>query len=484
MADIRTAPTAGGAEPSAPPERSRSSWRYPDDGGRDRRLDLLRGYALAAMSVNHFGLSQSYVHSVSGRSSFLISAAEAFLFISGFTLGFISFGRSVDTSTGRLRQRTWTVYLATIGITVGFGSVALLTHLELWGGFEAGGYDGVWQWLLDVVTLRTAFNGADILITYVLYLGVAVAAIRLLATGRTRVVVAATAGLYALSLLGGGDEGTFGFASFRALLPNAPLFFGGLVLGYHRADVAGLWRRVPRRGAIDVAVVVAAVVLGVIHAGGWTVWTSLGEAINGPDLTEPLGRREFQMPLLALAVVGLYLRALWIVVDSLWVPLRRALGWLLLPLGEASLFTFTMHLVAIPIMFNLPFWPEEDLGRPAATVWVVAYLVLIWVAVLGRQVVLRWLRSGGPRRAALRRHGPIGAVSALVAVALVASISPSGAAGTFGSEAGEFEDGGEVEEIIELVEEGELSVEEAIEILEEEGVPPAEAVELVEGATE
>ncbi|MEO1065096.1 MAG: OpgC domain-containing protein [Actinomycetota bacterium] len=426
------------ATTSTPTAASPRSWRYPDTGGRDRRLDLLRGYALAAMAINHFGLQQSYLHAASGRSQFLISAAEAFLFISGFTLGFISIGRSVDDVTSRLRHRTWIVYLATIGISLGFGVVALTTHLELWGALEAGAYADVWQWIGQVLTLQTAFNGADILIAYVLYLAAAIAALRLMATGRTWIVVASVTGLYLLSRWSGPEAVQLGFASFRVLIPNAPLFFGGLVLGYHRHAVAELWRRVPLRRAIDAAVIVAAVGLGWLHASGWETWTVLGEWINGPELTEPLGRREERMPFASLAVVGLYLRAAWIVVDALWVPLRRALGWLLLPLGEASLFTFTMHLIAIPLVINLPGWPDEDIGRATATLWVGGYLALIWVAVLVRRRVLVWLRSGDPLREQVRRHVPIASVAVLLAVLLLVSTSPSGAAGEWAGGDGEL----------------------------------------------
>lgn len=104
-------------------------WSYGQQPGRDRRLDLLRGYALAAMAINHFGLHQSLLHSVSGRSGFLVSAAEGFLFISGFTLGFITIGRTAEEATSRLANRTWTVYLATIGISFGLGFVALTTQI-------------------------------------------------------------------------------------------------------------------------------------------------------------------------------------------------------------------------------------------------------------------------------------------------------------------------------------------------------------------
>ncbi|MDJ0767951.1 MAG: OpgC domain-containing protein [Ilumatobacter sp.] len=425
-----------------PPVDHRRRWRYPSTGGRDRRLDLLRGYALAAMAINHFGLSQSFLHEASGRSEFLISAAEAFLFISGFTLGFISIGRTPDEATSRLSSRTWTVYLATIGISLAFGVIALTTSYELWGELEAGAFTGAWHWIGQVVTMQTAFNGADILIAYVLYLGAAVGALRLMMTGRSWIVVAAVGGLYALAQLAGDGAMRLGFASFRALIPNAPLFFGGLLLGYHRERVATWWTSVPFRRAIDIAALALAVALAWLHATGWSAWPELGRRIAGDELAEPLALREFAMPWVPLLVVGLYLRVLWMIVDELWVPLRRTLGWFLLPLGEASLFTFAMHLVAIPLVVNLAWWPGEEIGRVAATAWVMTYLAIIYRAVLLRRRTLDWLRAGVPWRELVRRRGPVVTVAALLIAVPIASASPVGAAewGSFVDEDDELDE--------------------------------------------
>lgn len=416
----------------APPTTRFGSWRYPEGEGRDLRLDLLRGYALAAMSVNHFGLHESYVHSVSGRSSFLISAAEAFLFISGFTLGFISMHRSVETVTQRVANRTWIVYLATLGISFGLSAVALRSNVELWGWFEAGEWDSVWHYVAQVITMRATFNGADILIAYVIYLGAAVVALRLMAKGRSDVVIGSTLGLYVLSQITGPDSVNLGFASFRVLIPNAPLFLGGLVIGYHREAINTWWSSRWWHRIVDAAVVVVAIGLAWLHQRGWLMWQGLGEFINGAEPTEPLGRREVDMPIPALGVVLLYMRFFWIAVDALWVPLRRVFGWLLLPLGQASLFTFVMHLLAIPLVVNLPLWPEDELGRAGATVWVVGYLAVIYLSVLVRERVLLWLRSGGDVRDGLRAHGPALTVAVLCAALVLAALFPDGAAGEFG----------------------------------------------------
>ena len=138
----------------------------------------------------------------------------------------------------RLWKRTWVLYLATIGVSLGFAIVALRTDWLLWAGFEAGDFGGPVDLLAGVLTLRIAIGGVDILVAYVFYLLAAIAALRLMEQGRSWLVATTVAGLYVASQLA--EPGAFGlgFASFRVLVPNAPLFFGGLLLGYHRDAVA------------------------------------------------------------------------------------------------------------------------------------------------------------------------------------------------------------------------------------------------------
>jgi hypothetical protein len=52
-------------------------------GKRDLRIDLLRGAAIVAMVVDHVGGDQSWLYALTGGNRFYVSAAEAFLFLSG-----------------------------------------------------------------------------------------------------------------------------------------------------------------------------------------------------------------------------------------------------------------------------------------------------------------------------------------------------------------------------------------------------------------
>src|SRR4051794_8322784 len=69
-------------------DAKRSGWRYAEAGKRDLRLDLLRGFAVFAMVVDHIG-GVSWFHLLSGGNRFFVSAAEVFVFISGLMVGLI-----------------------------------------------------------------------------------------------------------------------------------------------------------------------------------------------------------------------------------------------------------------------------------------------------------------------------------------------------------------------------------------------------------
>ena len=94
----------------------------------------------------------------------------------------------------------------------------------------------------------------------------------------------------------------------------------------------------------------------------------------------PFEDREFLMPLNALLIVFLYLRFFFIFITQLWKPLNGLLGWLVLPLGQSSLLTFIMHLVAIPILWATP-GVSEELPLSVATLWNLYYLGIIYFSV-------------------------------------------------------------------------------------------------------
>src|SRR3989442_8353292 len=69
------------------------AWRYEATaegrGPRDLRVDLLRGFCVFVMIIDHVGGEQSWLYVFTGGNRRIVSAAEGFLLPSRFTMGMV-----------------------------------------------------------------------------------------------------------------------------------------------------------------------------------------------------------------------------------------------------------------------------------------------------------------------------------------------------------------------------------------------------------
>src|SRR2546421_8689098 len=122
--------------------RGLSYYRTADVGNRrDLRVDLLRGFCIFAMVVDHFG-GDSWLYSITGGNRFYVSAAEGFIFISGFILGQAYRAKrdrhGLPAAMSEALRRARTLYLATVALTLIFSVLYLYTDIALWTGRDFG----------------------------------------------------------------------------------------------------------------------------------------------------------------------------------------------------------------------------------------------------------------------------------------------------------------------------------------------------------
>src|SRR5438477_10845772 len=98
--------------------RTLAGWKYAEASKRDLRLDLLRGYCVLAMTVDHLD-APTWLYMLTGGNRFFVSAAEGFLFISGMVMGIIY--RPIAETSGlwaaalKALRRSLFLYLVTVG---------------------------------------------------------------------------------------------------------------------------------------------------------------------------------------------------------------------------------------------------------------------------------------------------------------------------------------------------------------------------------
>src|SRR6266571_807031 len=171
-----------------------ANWAYASQpGGRDSRLDLLRGFAIFAMVVDHFG-GHSWFTYLTGGNEFLVSAAEGFVFLSGFVTGMV-YGRRMERSgwlaaAEAIMRRAALLYLVTVGLTLLFVALFLFTDLRLWFDrvYGLGLIDPV-ELLVGTLTLHYTYHGTDILWMYTVLMSATPLLFHFLVTGRTRQLV-------------------------------------------------------------------------------------------------------------------------------------------------------------------------------------------------------------------------------------------------------------------------------------------------------
>jgi hypothetical protein len=325
-------------------------WRY-SDTRRDLRLDLLRGFAAFAMIVDHVGGRDSWLYAITGGNRFFVSAAEAFVLISGVVLGIVYLGvvekRGVAAALMKALNRAWMLYVTTILLTLSFAWLSALLGLP-WAWMSDG---GAWRFALEVATLHRTYFLADILLMYTLLLLIAAPVVLLLAQGRTMVVLAGSWLIWLLWQFAPGASSIFWDIQGNEVFNMSPwqvIFVTGIVIGWHRRAIEAALARIPRnvaRAGLTLAVL-AVPVLYILQLTQLEVLQSSGLlqtfAFDKPDLV--LGR---------LVVLTLLAIVAFAVTTTLWVPIHRALGWLLLPLGQHALAAYSLHIFVVAVTARL-----------------------------------------------------------------------------------------------------------------------------------
>jgi hypothetical protein len=357
---------------------------------RDPRLDWLRGYCFLVMTIDHFG-GRSSLYVLTGQTQFFTSAAEAFYLISGLTLGLVSSRSSVQQSVRRVLKRTRTLYLTSVTMALGFGALGVFTTLRLWAEPDVR-VNQFLNFAWRSLTLRAGTHGSEILVLYVALMLLSPLAFYAFAQRRTWLVVLASSLVYILGVA----APKWVHTPLASLFDPATwqiLFFAGLVIGFHRQDLARVLAESKQlRGVLEVATVTVGLGFVLLFVTHYAIW---------PSLPAILGAREWLRPI-RLALVALELQTAYILISWLWKPLRMLTGWFLEPLGRGGLTTFVLHFVVIDFLYNLPTYSTNSnlsgfstgfTGKTDQTLWQVTALLSLWLLVRFHALAHAFLRD-------------------------------------------------------------------------------------------
>lgn len=339
-------------------------WSYvaAEHGSRDLRLDFLRGFCFLAMAIDHMGVfgPTTWLYAFTANGEFFISAAEGFVFISGLVMGLVYFKLIAREGIGKvipkILNRVVKLYWLAVGISLFFIALAKFTPFDLWGQRDWITIKDPIELVVSVLTLHFAFNGGSIMVMYVVFVALTPLLFYFLNQGKSLQVLAGSALVWAVNVFYP-EQFSLPFAANFPIASWQLIFVGGLVIGWNREKLAawmkGSWSKFYSLGIVTLALTGLGVFL--LHKFGvlGDVLPGLNEGWIWNDLNDK-GR----IPLARLAMIMLYLQAFFLMATWLWKPLQLFLGWIMLPLGEKGMYTYTMHLLLIVLVYNLPGFRE------------------------------------------------------------------------------------------------------------------------------
>ncbi|QQD76811.1 OpgC domain-containing protein [Curtobacterium sp. YC1] len=383
------------------------SWRYPDDGkpGRDLRLDLFRGFIILAVVITHIEIGGPYsyltLHAVGA-----ITGAEMFVFLSGMVLGMTypfavkKFGEwAAAIGAWKRARKQYVVTLVVIAVVFALSFVPFLNTDAITtftdrgtgtGGVDAEGrvydlypnamqllaYPPPWYAIRQFLLLEMGpwpFNIMGLFVVLSLFIPLLIWVIR---RGFWWALLAVSWALYVFQALNPDFRPLNSqFEAVFPLLTWQVVFTHGLVLGYYRRQIVGALTG--RLGKILVGVAVGgyAAFLVYVWAGDHYGFTP---APFPETMYQSLYNTAYQRVDLQwgrLVDIAFFAIVSYAILTVFWKPIAAAIGWLWIPLGQASLYVFVWQVFFALAIASIP-------GVPWGDFWIgfVVHSVLILLA--------------------------------------------------------------------------------------------------------
>lgn len=318
-------------------------------------FDLLRGYFMVAIILNHLQWYPNGLDWVAFRGSLLVSAAEGFFFISGIMLGLVR-GRKLIKQPFRVSA----LLLLNRGVLLYVISVTLMLLFTFTGwlfidnpGLKPGIRpmdESIWTIITGALSLNFIYGWADFLRLYSIFLIASPLALWLLRKNKWPLLLAGSVCIWLLFPLA--QQTTDRSSELLMILSWQLIFFGGMILGFYWDTLIEKWRALSTtvRRSILVPILGLAVVTLFFNIA-LTVITSLG--LPGFSATQtiestlwPYFNKE-ELPIFRIALFILWFGLGFYLFHRFEPFIKKWLGWILLPFGQNSLYVYILHAIIL-----------------------------------------------------------------------------------------------------------------------------------------
>ena len=326
-------------------------------------FDLMRGYFLVAIILDHIYFFPNGLDWWSARGDLFVTTAEGFFLISGIVLGIVRGAKLIDKPFAQvsklLLKRSVQLYLTAIALVFLFtvlGWTLFMNYPGLKVGIapsDSNPLSLIWQ----IVTLQYFYGWADYLRLYAIFLFVSPLAIWLLRKGWWYILLAINVSVWLLFP----SDPTVPDLTQELLQPLSwqLIFFSGLSIGFHWNHITTWWhgqsqlrKQIIRWGILALAV--TTLIANIIIKFGPLYFNLHSIPQNFSDYNLYIGYFDKErLPFTRIALFFLWFWAAFFLFRRFEDTIIRFFGWLLLPFGTNSLYVYTLHAF---IIFFIHIW--------------------------------------------------------------------------------------------------------------------------------
>lgn len=378
-----------------------SSLAYPHiSGGRDLRLDFLRGLIMLVVITVHMEFQSLLSMFAWGRVG-MISSAEGFVALSGIVLGIVYKKRLLregfKSSAIKLLLRSFQLYRVNLFVILSILLLGMIPFVDIsevthWVpiGDKGKGYllyppeSATWlETIQETLLLKIGPHQFQVIGLYVILIAFAPVVLYALSKNRTFWLLTASWAIYLINMFNhfriSGARFEWGFPSLSWQL----LFINGMIIGFHSEKILGYIADKNNKKLLFFASCICLIFLFIASNDPNPVfWPWKMFSIIDPTTFQELYLALFLKSLLGLGRVfnniTLFIIAYYLLTHY-WSPLNKTLGWLLIPLGQASLYVFFVHVYVVLLVSNTPL--EEYNNFYLNTLVHISAILLIWAMV-------------------------------------------------------------------------------------------------------
>jgi hypothetical protein len=373
--------------------------------------------------VNHIGLV-SLFQNATQEAVGMVSGAELFVLLSGVVLGMVYRPRLEAGKLGeviiRTGERTWKLYRTALAVIVLVFLVSLVplingtavtTYTDQGAGAAGSSatgrvydlYTNIDQLLaypanpqifVDLALLRLGPWQFNVMGLYVILLAISPLILWALSRRWAIGVLVCSWALYAVGALTHWRILPSQFEDSFPLLIWQVLFVTGMVTGYHRREIIAWFRT--RAGTATLGLAILACVALMLFSwnnpylsSAWDVRLALVPDNTFRAIYDGQFARTY-LEIGRLVNVLLLVVTAFAVLTAFWRPLNAALGWFFIPLGQATLYVFVMHVFFALIASNIP-------ALATGNVWLNTGAYVVILGLLWTMVKTRFLFAVVPR---------------------------------------------------------------------------------------